>query len=173
MKNPSRKRQPRKILGWREVVALPDLGVPAIEAKLDTGARTSALHAEDVSVIDAGDDTIDPPRPERVSFRVAIDKGAHPRYVAAEADLLARRWVRSSNGSREERPVIETHIAVAGRRWKIEVTLTRRDDMGFQMLVGRQALRGRFVVEPGSSYRGKALAAAKRAKASKKADVTP
>ena len=152
MPNTRRARRERPNLGWREWVGLPELGVPCIKAKLDTGARTSALHAEEVQILP-------PPRGApagtlaRVSFRVPIDRGARARYVHAEADLVDDdRWVRSSNGTQERRPVILTTLAVAGLAWTIELTLCRRDDMGFQMLIGREALRRRFGVDPGRSY---------------------
>ncbi|HET6954071.1 MAG TPA: RimK/LysX family protein [Acidimicrobiales bacterium] len=134
-------------IGWREWVALPDLGVTATKAKIDTGARSSSLHAWDVEVVDGGAGG-----PARVRFVL------HPRQrdlrhtVAAEADLVEMRAVRSSNGEVELRPVVRTPVVVAGRRYAIELTLTRRDAMGFRMLLGRRALRRRFVVDPGRSF---------------------
>ena len=83
----------------------------------------------------------------------------HPRQrsaagaVMVEAEVIDERWVRNSGGTRELRPVIETDVLIGGERWPIELTLTRRDEMGFRMLLGRQGLRGRAVVDPGSSYR--------------------
>lgn len=136
---------PRLTLGWREWVALPGLGIPAIKAKVDTGARTSALHAFRMeSFADHGE--------EHVRFWI------HPLrrldlQVQCEAPVVDRRIVRDSGGHSEERPVIRTTVQGGGRRWEIEVTLTSRDDMLFRMLLGRAALvAGGFVVEPASSY---------------------
>lgn len=133
------------VIGWREWVALPELGIPWIKAKADTGARSSALHAYDVERVE-----IDGAR--WVRFKV------HPiqhdtRVVAeAEAPLVDERWVRSSSGKRTLRPVIRTRMRLGSRSWKIELTLVRRDVMGFRMLLGRQALRRRALVHPGKSF---------------------
>jgi hypothetical protein len=136
-------------IGWREWVALPELGVSAVKAKIDTGARSSSLHAWDVTIVEGNGQG---PRRPRVRFVL------HPRQqdltetVEAEAELLAVRAVRSSNGEVESRPVIRTPIVIDGRRFAIELTLTRRDEMGFRMLLGRRALRRRFVIDPGRSF---------------------
>jgi hypothetical protein len=133
------------IIGWREWVALPTLGVPAIKAKVDTGARSSALHAFDLEHFHRNGTTM-------VRFQ------AHPiqrddRYiVSVEAVLLEERWVRNSGGQEELRPVIETTVQVGGQIWPIELTLTNRDVMGFRLLLGRQAVRRRYLVDPGHSY---------------------
>jgi hypothetical protein len=135
----------RLTVGWREWVGLPDLGVEAIKAKIDTGARTSALHVTDVV------------RFERdghpwVRFRVHPIQRAERPVVAAEAALVEHRPVRSSSGHTEHRLVIATVLAIGAARWPIELTLTRRDAMGFRMLIGRQAVRRRAVIDPGRSY---------------------
>jgi hypothetical protein len=136
-------------IGWREWVALPELGVSAVKAKIDTGARSSSLHAWDVTIVEANGRG---PRRARVRFVL------HPRQrdlaetVEAEVDLVAVRAVRSSNGEVENRPVIRTPVVIDGRRYAIELTLTRRDEMGFRMLLGRRALRRRFVIDPGRSF---------------------
>jgi hypothetical protein len=136
-------------IGWREWVALPELGVSAVKAKIDTGARSSSLHAWDVTIVEGNGRG---PRRPRVRFVL------HPRQrdltetVEAEADLVAVRAVRSSNGEVESRPVIRTPVVIGGRRFAIELTLTRRDEMGFRMLLGRRALRRRFVIDPGRSF---------------------
>lgn len=144
---PKRKAgPPARTLGWREWVALPDLGVEAIKAKLDTGARTSSLHAFGMERFEEGD------RP-MVRFEIHPRQRSDAGSVEVEVEVVDERWVRNSGGTRELRPVIVTDIRVGDDRWTIELTLTRRDEMGFRMLLGRQALRRRAVVDPGTSYR--------------------
>jgi hypothetical protein len=139
--------QRKPVIGWREWVALPQLAIPRIKAKIDTGARSSALHAIAVRTYELGGK-------EFVSFKV------HPRQrdakltVVAEAEVLEYRPVRSSTGHQTTRPVIRTEVEIRGERWPIELTLTNRDAMGFRMLLGREAIRGRLLVDPGRSYYG-------------------
>ncbi len=139
---PSSPSDPRPVLGWREWISLPGLGVPWIKAKVDTGARSSALHVTEVEAVDS----------ETVRFRVHPHQRRTDGSVVGRARLVDHRSVRSSSGVAEERPVVELEVAVGGLRWPVEVTLTRRDDMGFRMLLGRTAVRGRFLVDPGGSY---------------------
>lgn len=142
----ARRRVPRTSpIGWREWVALPGLGVPAIKAKVDTGARTSSLHAFHLSL-------------ERTDGREIAHFEVHPLQRSAEkarwveAEVIDHRRVRSSNGVVQLRPVIRTSIQMKGQRWPIEITLTSRDEMGFRMLLGRAAIRDRFVVDPSRSF---------------------
>lgn len=138
------KRAPLQI-GWREWVRLPDLGVNLIKAKVDTGARTSALHAEDVRfLVRAGR--------RMVRFTLHPKQRNRRTAVTATAPVVDERIVRSSNGEQELRPVIETTIDIGGHEWPIELTLTRRDVMGFRMLLGRQALRRQVIIDPGRSF---------------------
>lgn len=134
-------------MGWREWVALPDLGVDAVKAKVDTGAATSSLHAWDVE--EAGTDAEGTPVLRFVVHPVQRDTRTE---VVATAPLAGWRKVRSSNGRVEERPVITTTLGLGGTRVGIDVTLTRRDAMGFRMLLGRAALRRRVLVDPGRSF---------------------
>jgi hypothetical protein len=131
------------ILGWREWVALPELGIEQIKAKVDTGARTSALHAFDVTLNEAGD---------TVLFKVHPLQRNTDLVVEASAPLLDQREVRDSGGHSELRYVIETVIVLGGAQLRAEMTLTDRDSMGFRMLLGRTALRKRYLVNPDRSY---------------------
>jgi ribosomal protein S6--L-glutamate ligase len=131
-------RSPAFVLGWQEWVSLPTLGLPAIKAKVDTGARTSALHAFDIIPTDDGFVTFKVnPVPRRTDF-----------VVACRARMIDARDVTSSNGERERRIVVETALEIAGRRWPIEVTLTNRAMMRTRMLLGRQALTGDVLIAP-------------------------
>jgi len=137
------------VIGWREWVCLPDLGIAALKAKVDTGARTSALHAFAVERIesDAGSGA------ERVRFKVHPHQRDDAATVSAEAELVDERLVRSSSGVAELRPVVRTLIELGGDSFEAEFTLTDRALLGFRMLLGREAIRSRFIVDPGSSYR--------------------
>lgn len=142
-----RGRRPRPPIGWREWVALPELGIDAVKAKVDTGAATSALHVTDLQARPAESGTW-------LDFLVhPVQRQSHPA-IATGAWLIDERPVRDSGGRSEIRPVIRTRVEVGGRRFDIEMTLTRRDNMGFRMLLGRQAIRRRFVVDPGRSFIG-------------------
>lgn len=133
------------VVGWREWSSLPELGIERIKVKVDTGARTSALHAFDVEELERDGEPW-------LRFRVhPLQRNAHTT-VEAEARLIDRREVRSSTGRVTLRPVIRTRVVLGAESWPIEVTLVRRDLMGFRMLLGRQALRKRFVVDPNRSF---------------------
>lgn len=135
----------RVMLGWREWVSLPDLGVDRIKAKVDTGARTSALHAFQVDrFVDNGRD--------RVKFLMHPTQKDNEHVVTCVADIIDTRTVRDSGGHAEERYVIETLLSIGGHEWKIEATLTARDDMLFRMLIGRTAIKRRATVDPARSY---------------------
>lgn len=132
-------------IGWREWVAFPVWGIEAVKAKIDTGARTSALHAFDLEHF---------VRDEVPWVRFAV----HPWQRSARDDVVVEaprvdvRRVTSSSGASAFRPVVVADIELGERRFPIELTLTRRDEMGFRMLLGREALRRRFLVDPGRSY---------------------
>lgn len=133
------------VAGWREWVALPDLGVEFIKAKLDTGARTSALHAFRLQPFERDGATW-------VRFELHPVQRDNSVRVPCEAPVVARRKVRSTSGHVDERWVIRTRVALGGHRRTIEVTLTNRDPMGFRMLLGRTAMRRWIVVDPSRSY---------------------
>jgi len=133
------------IIGWREWLTLPELGIDRVKAKVDTGARTSALHAFDIEHWDQNGQPM-------VRFKVhPLQRETH-LTIQAIAPLLAVRQVRNSGGQAQTRPVIKTLVSLGQQHWPIELTLTNRDVMGFRMLLGREAVRHRFLVNPGQSY---------------------
>jgi hypothetical protein len=140
-----RPKAPLAAVGWREWVELPDLGAFRIKVKVDTGARTSSLHAYELEVVER--DGI-----EWVQFVVHPLQRDSRTTVECTAPLVERRWIRSSNGVRQLRPVIRTTLRLSTETWPIDLTLTSRDVMGFRMLLGREAIRKRFVVNAGRSY---------------------
>ena len=136
------------IIGWREWVKLPDFGVRWIKAKVDSGARSSSLHATSIEeFIKDGQ--------EWVRFNVHPWQKKIDRVVQVEAPVLEYRSIRSSSGVASRRPVIVTTVVILGRRCSMEVTLANRSKMGFRMLLGREAFRGLFLLDAGNSYFGK------------------
>ena len=142
---PKRTPSPSMIVGWREWVALPDLGLPAVKAKVDTGAKTSSLHAYDLH-------TFREDERERVRFAVHPLQRNEQLVVRAVADVIDERTVVSSNGHEEIRVVIRTDLRLGDATWPIELTLTDRRSMRLRMLLGREALDGRILVDVSSSY---------------------
>ena len=154
------------VLGWEEWVALPDLEIPAIVAKIDTGARTSALHAYAIEPF-GGD------KNPHVRFKIHPIPDRPEIEMLCSAKVADRREVTSSNGESELRYVIETHIRIGDRRWPIEVTLTNRDNMQYRMLLGRRAIGKDMIVNPNKSHLQEKLsydlyAKVKKAKPSKR-----
>lgn len=128
----SKKRTLRPLLpqlGWKEEVHLPELHAGVLVAKVDTGARSSALHADDITI-----------KSRRVSFRVGNKKHV--------MKLAGAKRIKSSNGFSEVRPMIETEVVLGGHRFEVAITLTDRGDMEVPMLLGREAIKGRFLVNP-------------------------
>jgi hypothetical protein len=133
------------LLGWREWLSLPDLGLGLIKAKVDTGARTSTLHAFYI-------DTFERRGTCHVRFGVHPLQNRADVVVHGEAPVIDRRRVSDSGGHHEERYIILTRLALAGREWPIELTLTNRETMLFRMLLGRTAIAGHAVVDPSRSF---------------------
>lgn len=133
------------IIGWREWCALPKLHIPLIKAKIDTGAKTSAIHAFDI-------------RPLRrlgrewVKFSLRPIQGNAKIMVDCMAEVIDERSVMSSNGHKEHRFVIKTPLQIGDRQWDIELTLSNRDPLRFRVLLGRSALEGRVIINPSHSY---------------------
>ena len=144
--------------GWREWVTLPALGVDKIKAKVDTGARTSALHAWHIHEVERNGEPW-------ARFCVHPNQRTMDGEVWCEAPIVDHREVRNSGGKAEHRYVVETELELGPDRWPIELTLTSRDNMGFRMLLGRTAIRSKLLVDPARSY---PLGAKPKAKTKKK-----
>jgi len=141
-------RKPPKekpVVGWRETVLLGDLSNIPLNAKIDTGARTSALHAFDLDIVDEfGVATAD--------FILQPIQRSGAGAVRVRLPVHGMRKVKSSNGRTEIRPTVITSTTLGDLTWRIEITLTSRDQMGFRMLLGRAAVKRRFIIDPGRSY---------------------
>lgn len=144
----SKKHKRLPTVGWREWVVLPDLCPTSIKAKVDTGARTSSLHAFALQV---SSDTA----PAIATFEIHPVQRSSAEATVVEAKVEEFRLVRSSSGHSELRPVICSPIRIGAHEFDVDLTLTSRDEMGFRMLLGRAAVRKRFVVDPGRSYQQK------------------
>lgn len=136
------------IAGWREWVSLPEIGVPWIKAKLDTGAHSSAIHASNIEEFVAEDGT------DWVRFRVSPWQSSEDDATAVECAVHDRRTVRSSSGHSEDRLAVLLHVELFGQVVTAETTLTDRSDMGFRMLIGREALSQGFLVDSSKSFLG-------------------
>ncbi len=134
-------------IGWREWVALPDLGVPEIKAKVDTGADNSSLHAFNVERFER--DGVD-----MVRFDVHVRQRKRKPSVSCVAEVALERKVKNPGGRSELRPVIRTRLIVAGKEIEALVNLTTRDEMTFRLLLGRRTVRRHFLVDPDHSYLG-------------------
>ena len=141
----SLKRRSFQSIGWREWIGLPDLGIVGIKAKIDTGARTTALHAVEI------ERTAHPDGTHWLAFTVPAGNGHGTLRV--EAPMVEEREVKNTSGVPDPRPVIRTTLSLGRRRWPIEVTLADRTEMGFDVILGRTAIRRRgILVDPGRSW---------------------
>ena len=138
-------KKPKCRIGWREWVSLPDLDIKKIKVKIDTGAQTSVLHASYIHYYERDGKRF-------VKFCVHPKQHSSTPEIVAHARLIDQRWVKSSLGTKTRRPVIETTVEIGKEKVFIEMTLINRDVMGFRMLLGRQALREKFLVDPSRSY---------------------
>ena len=132
------------LLGWQESIRLPELGAGPIVAKIDTGARSAALHADDIHISGRG-------KRMRVRFKLTR-RGNSARRIECEMPLHDLRRIKSSNGHIELRAVIVTAIEIGGHRLDAEITLTQRADMGAAMLIGRSSIKGLFLVDPSRTF---------------------
>ncbi len=140
-----KKIRSKTTIGWREWVAFPDLGIAKIKAKIDTGARTSAMHAWNIREFERDGATW-------VSFDAHPKQRNNREILTCSAPVVDSRGIKSSSGHHEMRYVVRVNVEIAGTTSEIELTLTNRDQMGFRLLLGRTALRGRYVVDPGKSF---------------------
>lgn len=147
MAKSKKSSRPLLTIGWREWVSLPQLGIDQIKAKVDTGARSSALHAIHVKEFKRDGQSW-------VKFQVHPQQRSSKIVTTTEAQIIDRRSIRSSSGKAAVRPVILTMVYLLGIQFEVELTLANRDEMGFRMLLGREALRNRFLVDSGKSYLG-------------------
>ena len=135
------------VVGWREWVALPQADLPWVKAKVDTGARSSSIHAFDLEVVEQDGD-------EWVRFSIHPWQRSDEDHVELSLPVLDMREVRSSNGQVEKRYAVALDVTLAGRTITTVMTLSNRDEMGFRMLIGREALERGFLVDSAISYAG-------------------
>ena len=133
----------KDIIGWRELVHLPEIGLHNIEAKIDTGARTSSLHGEVIEEFE---------REGEQFVRFAVDFPQHNVRQVCEAVHVDIRGITSSNGETQRRYVIKTPMRIGEVEFRAEITLANRGSMKFPMLIGRSSLRRHFVVDSGFSW---------------------
>ena len=135
------------VIGWREWIGLPDLGIRRLKAKVDSGARSSSLHGSNFELFEEDGQRF-------VRFQVHPYHRKPEKTRTAVARLIDVREVRSSSGVASKRLVIATQVQLMGKTWEVELTLAERGSMGFRMLLGREAIRGRFLIDSGQSYYG-------------------
>lgn len=142
----TKKNVMENIIGWREWVELPELGIDKIKAKIDTGARTSALHAFNI------EEFKNHRGKKKLKFQIHPIQRNNNFVLNCEADLLDQRYVKNSGGNIERRYIIKTILLMGGAHWPIELTLTNRDAMGFRLLLGRTGLHKNFLIDPKKSF---------------------
>ena len=138
-----KKKKTLDIIGWREWVSFPELGIKTIKGKIDTGARTSALHVSNIRVSK---------KTNIVKFTIHPVQRKWRPVIEASAKMISQREIKSSNGELSVRPVIKTKIQIGDEIFPIELSLVNRDLMGFRLLLGRSALKNRYTVNPGQSF---------------------
>ena len=131
-----------KLIGWRELVSIKQFKLFDLKAKIDTGAKTSALHAENIEYLTLKGKNY-------VRFMVETDNG---KKIYIKSPLIEERDIKSSTGHKTRRPVVMALVQMGAELFKIEITLINRDLMGFKMLIGRDALAGRYIINPAKSY---------------------
>lgn len=136
----------KQIIGWREWVAFPELGIEKIKAKIDTGARSSALHAYNIETYKTRSGKL------KVKFSVHPIQKNSKQVIDCHANIIDQRVIKSSSGQKELRTTILTSLNMGIASWPIELTLTNRDAMGFRLLIGRTAIERKFLVDPQKSY---------------------
>jgi hypothetical protein len=146
MDTPIKPKKKKLKIGWKECCALPELGITKIHAKVDTGATTSALHVEELEEFIRDGKAW-------VKFYVYPHQYDDEERKLCEAEVTDQRWVRNSGGQREFRYVITTKLKLGKRSWKIALTLTNRDLLNFRMLLGRECLAKRCLIDTGKRYR--------------------
>ncbi|MGH8870762.1 MAG: ATP-dependent zinc protease family protein [Acidimicrobiia bacterium] len=142
-----RAEEHKTVIGWREWVQLPELGVFEMKVKVDTGADNSSLHAFNVERFERDG-------AQYVRFEIHPRQRSRNPTIKCEAPLAMEKKVKNPGGRSELRPVVRTRVIVAGVELEALVNLTSRDEMGFRMLLGRRAVRSKFVIDPGRSYLG-------------------
>jgi hypothetical protein len=141
------------VIGWREWLSFPDLGISGVKAKIDTGARSSALHTHDYEIYEDAEGL------SRVRFHLHPLRGRADIELSCDAEVTGMREVKDSGGHVEHRPFITVTAKLGGVAWPIEISLTNRESMKFRMLLGRTAIQGNFLIDTGRSYLlGKSLA---------------
>jgi hypothetical protein len=133
------------VVGWREFLSLPDLGIDTIKAKVDTGAKTSCLHAFQLEPFDKNGEAW-------IRFWIHPKQKDVEEVITCEAKIIDERVVRDSGGHEEKRFVIQSTIELDKQRWSVELTLTNRENMAFRMLLGRTAMTNRIIVDPTQSF---------------------
>ncbi len=139
----NQQNESKMIIGCDEWCAFPSLNIPAIKARVDSGAKTSSMHAINIERFSRNDE-------KWVRFEVHPLQKNRKVTVHCEAPLIDQRVIKSSSGDKEKRPVICVPLSLGGTVWEVEVTLTNRDSMGYRMLLGREAMNGRILIDPES-----------------------